>query len=72
MSADDQPVGQDRRRAGLAVQIGQTLLVIGAVLLVVGLALGSGEYTFWIGLVLVVVGLPLFVVGLRRRRGPRG
>ena len=59
-------------RTGLLVQTGQTLLVLGAALLVIGLLLGNGDLTVWIGLVLLVVGLPLLVVGLRRQRGGDG
>ena len=61
-----------RPRAGLQVQVGQTLVSVAVVMLLVGLLLGSGDLTVWIGLVLLVVGLPLLVVGLRRRRAGPG
>ena len=61
-----------RPQAGLAVQLGQTLLVLGAAVLVVSLFLDGASSGVWIGGVLAVVGLVLFVVGLRRRgRAPQ-
>ena len=61
-------VPRPRPRAGLAVQLGQTLLVLGVLVLLAGLFLQGGVYAVGIGAVLAVVGLALFVVGLRRRR----
>ena len=62
--------GRDRGRAGLVVQTGQTLLVLGAVVLGVGLLI-SEPSTLWVGVALLVVGTVAFIVGLRgRRRDP--
>ena len=63
--------GRDRRRAGLVAQTGQTLLVLGAVVLVVGLLISNEPSTVWVGVALLVAGAVVFVVGLRgRRRDP--
>ena len=62
------PPRPERRRSGLLVQLGQTLLVLGVALLAVGLLLRTGDATAWLGLLLMVVGVPLLVVGLRRQR----
>lgn len=72
MSAPDGRVPRPRPRAGLAVQLGQTLLVLGVGILVVGLFLDGGASAVWIGIAVAVVGLVLFVVGLRRRTRPAG
>ncbi|MGI3786780.1 MAG: hypothetical protein ACRYG2_39045 [Janthinobacterium lividum] len=72
MSAPGGRVPRPRPRAGLAVQLGQTLLVLGVGVLVVGLFLDGGASAVWIGIALAVVGLVLFVVGLRKRGGPPG
>jgi hypothetical protein len=56
-------------RAG---RLGQTVLVLGILVLLAGVFLQGGPYAVGIGIVLAVVGLVVFVVGLRRRgRGPR-
>jgi peptidoglycan/LPS O-acetylase OafA/YrhL len=71
VSAPEPPVRRPRPRAGLAVQLGQTVLVLGAALLLIGLFLQGGPYAVGIGAVLAVVGAVVFVVGLRNRRpGP--
>lgn len=62
-------VPRPRPRAGLAVQLGQTLLVLGILVVLAGIFLQGGPYAVVIGAVLAVVGLVVFVVGLRRR-GP--
>jgi uncharacterized membrane protein HdeD (DUF308 family) len=63
--------GRDRRRADVVAQTGQTLLVLGAVVLVVGLLISSEPSTVWVGVALLAVGAVVFVVGLRgRRRDP--
>lgn len=62
-------VPRPRPRTGLAVQLGQTLLVLGVLVLLAGLFLQGGVYAVGIGVVLAVVGLVVFVLGLRRR-GP--
>jgi energy-coupling factor transporter transmembrane protein EcfT len=60
-------VPRPRPRTGLAVQLGQTLLVLGVLVLLAGLFLQGGPYAVGIGAVLAVAGLVVFVVGLRRR-----
>ena len=66
-------VPRPRPRAGLAMQLGQTLLVLGVLVLLAGLFLQGGPYAVVIGIVAAVVGLVVFVVGLRRRgRTPPG
>lgn len=60
-------VSRPRPRAGLAVQLGQTMLVLGILVLLAGLFLQGGVYAVGIGVVLAVVGLVVFVLGLRRR-----
>ena len=66
-------VPRPRPRAGLATQLGQTLLVLGVLVLLAGLFLQGGPYAVVIGIVAAVVGLVVFVVGLRRRgRTPPG
>ena len=72
MSAPQGRVPRPRPRVGLAVQLGQTLLVLGVGVLVVGLFLDGGASAVWIGIALAVVGLVLFVVGLRKREAPPG
>jgi Flp pilus assembly protein TadB len=67
MSTPDSRVPRPRPRAGLAVQLGQTLLVLGVLVLLAGLLLQGGPYAVGIGAVLAVAGLVVFVVGLRRR-----
>jgi hypothetical protein len=72
MSTPDGRVPRPAPRAGLAVQLGQTLLVLGVVVLLVGLFLQGGSYAVGIGAVLAVVGAVLFVVGLKNRgRAPQ-
>jgi peptidoglycan/LPS O-acetylase OafA/YrhL len=67
MSTPERRVSRPRPRAGLAVQLGQTLLVLGVAVLLVGLFLQGGSYAVGIGAVVAVVGAVLFVLGLRRR-----
>jgi energy-coupling factor transporter transmembrane protein EcfT len=62
-------VPRPRPRTGLAVQLGQTALVLGVLVLLAGLFLQGGPYAVGIGAVLAVAGLVVFVVGLRRRGG---
>lgn len=69
MSTPPGRVPRPRPRTGLAVQLGQTLLVLGVLVLLAGLFLQGGPYAVGIGAVVAVVGLVLFVVGLRRRAG---
>jgi energy-coupling factor transporter transmembrane protein EcfT len=65
-------VPRPRPRTGLAVQLGQTLLVLGVLVLLAGLFLQGGPYAVGIGAALAVAGLVVFVVGLRRRgQSPR-
>ena len=63
-------VPRPRPRAGLVVQLGQTLLVLGLLVLLAGLFLQGGPSAVAIGAVAAVVGLVVFVVGLRRRGTP--
>jgi energy-coupling factor transporter transmembrane protein EcfT len=63
------PVPRPRPRTSLAVQLGQTVLVLGILVLLAGLFLQGGPYAVGIGAVLAVAGLVVFVVGLRRRGG---
>lgn len=72
MSPPERRVRRPGPRAGLTVQLGQTLLVLGVAVLVVGLFPNGGSFAVGIGAVLAVVGLVLLVVGLRRRRSPLG
>jgi hypothetical protein len=67
MSTPGGRVPRPRPRTGLAVQLGQTLLVLGVLVLLAGLFLQGGPYAVGIGAVLAVAGLVVFVVGLRRR-----
>ncbi|MGI3783647.1 MAG: hypothetical protein ACRYG2_23020 [Janthinobacterium lividum] len=67
MSSPQGRVPRPRPRTGLAVQLGQTLLVLGIAVLLVGLFLRGGSFAIGIGAVVAAVGLVLFVVGLRRR-----
>jgi len=62
-------VPRPRPRTGLAVQLGQTALVLGVHVLLAGHFLQGGPYAVGIGAVLAVAGLVVFVVGLRRRGG---
>jgi Flp pilus assembly protein TadB len=56
-----------RPRAGLAVQVGQTVLLIGLAALAVGFFVDGAGSAVGLGAVLSVVGLVLLVVGLLRR-----
>lgn len=67
MSTPDRRAQRPRPRAGLAVQLGQTLLVLGVAVLLIGLFLQGGAYAVGIGVVLAVVGAVVLVVGLRNR-----
>ncbi len=54
------------------MQLGQTVLVLGVLVLLAGLFLQGGPYAVAIGAVLAVAGGVVFVVGLRRNgRRPR-
>jgi membrane-bound ClpP family serine protease len=70
MSTPEPPVRRPRPRAGLAVQLGQTLLVLGVGVVVFGFLLHDAGSASWVGAALAVVGAVLLVVGLRRRRAP--
>ena len=59
-----------RPRAGLLLQVGQTLLVLGAAVVVLGLVLQGGVSGVGVGVVIMVVGAVLLVLGLRRRPRP--
>lgn len=72
MSVPGPPARPPAPRAGLAVQLGQTLIVLGAGVLVLGLFLREAEASAWVGASLVLVGAIVFVVGVRRRRRPPG
>ena len=73
MSAPGPPARPPRPRAGLAVQLGQTLIVLGLAVLAVGLFLRDAGQSAWVGAVLLLAGVVVFVVGLgRRRRRPPG
>lgn len=74
MNAPGRRAERPAPRAGLAAQIGQTMIVLGVGVLFIGLFLeGAEEESAWVGGVLVLAGAILFVVGLRRRtRRPPG
>ena len=57
----------ERRRTGLLLQVGQTLLVLGAAVVVLGLVLHGGFSAVGVGVLIMVVGAVLLGVGLRRR-----
>ncbi len=62
-----------RRRLSVLLQVSQTLLVLGAAILVVGLLLQGGRSAVALGAVLLVGGAVLLGVGLvRNRRGRSG
>ena len=57
-------------RAGLAVQLGQTLFFLGVLVVFFALFLDGPGTGPLVGGVLALAGVVLFVVGLRRRRPP--
>ena len=60
-------VPRPRPRAGLAVQLGQTLLVLGVAVVAFGFLVEGADSAPWVGGALAVVGAVLLVIGLRRR-----
>lgn len=70
MSIPGDPLRRPRPRAGLPVQLGQTLFFLGVLVLFFGLFLDGPGVGPLVGGVLTLAGAVLFVVGLRRRRPP--
>ena len=64
------PLRRPRPRAGLAVQLGQTLFFLGVLVVFFALFLDGPGVGPLVGGVLALSGVVLFVVGLRRRRPP--
>ena len=71
MSTPQGRVPRPRPRTSLAVQLGQTLLVLGVGVVVFGFLVDGADSAPWVGGALALVGAVLLVVGLRQRRGPQ-
>ena len=67
MSTPQGRVPRPRPKTSLAVQLGQTLLVLGVGVVVFGLLVEGGDSAPWVGGALALVGAVVLVVGLRRR-----